>query len=392
MAAALAFALAAGHLRPAQTSPQTSLHCRVPWSRRGGAHVLQLDEGPAQTTSLLSSDEANAQGIPYAADEATYKRGVLTICAITVMFSSNSPAVHAAFTAVARPPPVLLLNAAVSSTALAGLWLGGPLLDASTTRPATLAKDAPDGMDRLSLRAGIELGTWKMLGTTANLFGLSLTSADHGAFLVQLTTLLVPAAQGLMGVPIPRRIWAAIALALGGVLAFTLDPGSSAGSSAAGDGLCVLAACFYATYDLALFRWGRRVAPLPLIRAKIATQAALSLALLAAAGGSEALAFATSLPASEAPPLLAVVAWSGLVVNAVAPFLQVGGQQATGPARAQIIYASQPLWAALIAWAFLGETVGLEGALGAAAFVSATALAATAPAPDPACDADTCEV
>jgi hypothetical protein len=40
--------------------------------------------------------------------------------------------------------------------------------------------------------AGAELGLWKTLRTTANIWGLSQTSLDHGAFLIQLTTLIVP--------------------------------------------------------------------------------------------------------------------------------------------------------------------------------------------------------
>ena len=67
---------------------------------------------------------------------------------------------------------------------------------------------------------GVPLGLWKTLGTSLNLYGLSLTSADHGAFLIQLTTLIVPVAQGVQGVPIPRRIWLAVGIALAGLLSF----------------------------------------------------------------------------------------------------------------------------------------------------------------------------
>ena len=79
-------------------------------------------------------------------------------------------------------------------------------------------------------------------------------------------------------------------------------------------------------------------------------------------------------------------------MNAVASFLQVGGQQAIGPARAQVLYASQPLWAALLSLVFLGETVGAEGVAGGAAFLAAVFIAASAPEPDPDCGLDNCEV
>ena len=64
--------------------------------------------------------------------------------------------------------------------------------------------------------AGAELGLENMLGTTANIYGLSQTSLDHGTFLTQLTTLLVTTAQGMMGVP-TERICTAIRLPLAGV-------------------------------------------------------------------------------------------------------------------------------------------------------------------------------
>jgi len=42
---------------------------------------------------------------------------------------------------------------------------------------------------------------------------------------------------------------------------------------------------------------------------------------------------------NEVRLLALVVLWCGVVVNAIASFLQVGGQQAIGPARAQVLYA-----------------------------------------------------
>jgi drug/metabolite transporter (DMT)-like permease len=67
------------------------------------------------------------------------------------------------------------------------------------------------------------------------------------------------------------------------------------------------------------------------------------------------------------------------MVNALATFLQVGGMQAIGPTRAQTIFASQPLWSSMLAYAFLGETIGVQGALGGSAFLFALYLAITAP-------------
>lgn len=322
-----------------------------------------------------------------------YQRGLVTIGFITLLFSSNSPVLHAVFSSEDMvAPPVLLLNAAVSIIALVGLLLSRDALEYNVqVQPATLWQQRDTEDDSvLALRGGCELGWWKFLGTTANLYGLALTTAGHGALLIQLTTLIVPIVQGIQGVPIPKRIQTSVVLALAGVVCFTQDPTGT--PSAEGDALCVLAAIFYATYDLRLFVWGKRVAAKRLITNKIAIQAILSLALLLAVQGTETMTYIASASAETWASILPVILWSGVAVNAVAPFLQVGGQQAVGPTRCQTIYASQPLWAAMLSWLFLGESIGAQGLFGGTVFLVALFLAATAEAPNPECGQENCEV
>lgn len=257
------------------------------------------------------------------------------------------------------------------------------------------------------LLAGTELGIWKTLGTTANLYGLSLTSSNHAAFLIQLTTLIVPSVQGLTGVPIPKQIWTAIGLALVGIALFTQDGTAGAASTAEntvliGDALCVVAATFYATYDLRLFEYGKKVKPLPLIRTKICVQAVLSFALLAVLGdgGLEGASNYLSGLLTEGGVggnddillIGAAAMWSGLAINALAPFLQVGGQQTVGASRAQVVYASQPLWAAGLSFFLLHETLGRNGIIGGTLFLVAIFLSASAETPDSDCGVDNCEV
>ena len=136
-----------------------------------------------------------------------------------------------------------------------------------------------------------------------------------------------------------------------------------------------------------------KVAPLTLITTKITTQAGLSVAAATVTWSSVASQL-DDFVASDLgiwPVALAAI-WSGVFVNAFASVLQVSGQQAVGPARAQVVYASQPLWAAILSLVFLGETVGVEGCVGGALFIAACFLAATAPEPDPNCEVDLCEV
>lgn len=321
---------------------------------------------------------------------AEYSRGLATVSFVTLLFASNSPVLRSAFTSVEHVPPPLLVNAVASGTALSGLIVGAPLLR-GVPAPASIEASATSELNRESLRAGAELGLVKCVGTSFNLYGLSLTSADHGAFLIQLTTLLVPVAQAFQGVPIPPRIWAAVGTALVGLAIFTADP-SDAAASLTGDASCVAAALCYALYDLRLFVWGKRVTPLRLIQNKVAAQAALAVTAVPLLAYADARQFVESVTPSDLVALAPLVLWSGIVVNGVAPFLQVGGQQAVGPARAQVVYASGPLWAALLSLAVLGETIGPQGLLGGAAFLAAVLLAAGTPAPDPACEEEVCEV
>lgn len=352
------------------------------------------------TTGKSRFEDDSIQKKSDSTTDAEYTRGLFTIGFITFLFSSNSPALHAAFVNASSPPPVLLLNAATSTIALMGLVTFGPILNSLVPLPKTLESEETDMMT--NIRAGTELGLWKTLGTTANLYGLSMTTANHAAFLIQLTTLIVPGYQGLTGVPIPNRIWTAIGLALAGITMFTQDAAAGGGdimnnSSLMGDALCALAAVFYATYDLRLFDLGKKVPPLPLIRTKIAVQAVLSCALLAFAnegGLSSAMDYMQDLIVSPDDAVLigSAALWSGLAINAIAPFMQVSGQQTVGASRAQVLYASQPLWASFLSYFLLNETLSEDGMKGGSLFLIAIFFAATAESPEPDCEEKTCEV
>lgn len=131
------------------------------------------------------------------AASSDFQRGLLTIAFCTLMFASQSPALRLTFTSTEHVPPVLLVNAAASVTALSGLLGGGALMSSATDLPSTLEADATDALDEVSLRGGFELALLKTAGVVANIYGLSLTSAGHAAFLIQLTTLIVPTVQGI---------------------------------------------------------------------------------------------------------------------------------------------------------------------------------------------------
>eukprot|EP00984_Skeletonema_dohrnii_P036684 scaffold37918_cov133-Skeletonema_dohrnii-CCMP3373.AAC.1 len=224
---------------------------RVTTSTSEELAVQNRDGVPEQQTlsSATSQDIVVVDGMPTPilvdseAQDATntYRAGLITIGFITLLFASNSPILRSAWESTTSAPPVLLINAAVSVVGLVGVIASSPFLNQIVNDPSAqgnTSKDANNNGNDLAARiigssaiAGVELGLWKFLGTTTNIYGLSQTSSDHGAFLIQLTTLIVPVVQGIMGVPIPKQIWAAIGLALGGVVIFTQDPNQSSCAS-----------------------------------------------------------------------------------------------------------------------------------------------------------------
>lgn len=215
---------------------------------------------------------------------------------------------------------------------------------------------------------------------------MALTTANHGAFLLQLTTLIVPILQGLRGAEvIPRRVQIAVLLALAGIFAFTQDPSGTsdvaidAAQMRTGDILVLGAAIFYSLYDIQTFYWGREIPRTELVTIKVGFQAILSCILCAVVGRTDVMEYFANAP--NYTVLIPTVLWSGLIVNALATFLQVGGMQAVGPTRAQTIFASQPLWASIMNYFFLGETMGPQGFAGGGSFLGALFLAATSEGP-----------
>lgn len=311
-------------------------------------------------------------------DNDAYAKGFAIIAFICLLNASTNPLWHVSFAGSNSPPP-LFMNAAIAVTALFGL-LGGSAMSQQSADD-TIQSYSEKLPIPYELYGGMELGVWKFLGTSAHVFGLSLTSANHGAFLIQLTTLIVPVLQGISGERIPRQIQAAVALALSGVFIFTQDGGSVEASQTVlmGDALCVAAAFFYSLYDIQTFKWGKHIPRTQLVTTKLATQAVLSILLCLGISYESTLSYWNSNP--DLSLLIPVVLWSGLIVNALATFLQVGGMQTVGPTRAQLIFASQPLWSAGLAYVLLHETVGPQGAVGGTAFLGALYLAATAPKP-----------
>ena len=85
---------------------------------------------------------------------------------------------------VSAPPPELafsVMQYVVSSSALG-------LLSSVTVPPVASEKASRAA----TAAAGFELGSYLFFGALLQLFGLGMTTATRGAFIVQLTTIIVP--------------------------------------------------------------------------------------------------------------------------------------------------------------------------------------------------------
>ena len=260
-----------------------------------------------------------------------------------------------------------------------------------------------------TLATGSVLGLLWALGALVQNTGFEHgASASHGAFLTQMTTLLVPTFSMLRGDAVPRKFLYACALALPGIACFTFDAGSGGGSSSLdGDALCALAAVVYSSYDLYLASVGDDFDGnrMNFARAVFGTGGAAAAAVAFGSFGDDvagaAAAAADNFQASSAaavaflPAGLAQIADVADVVGGVAvpaiglPVLaclnlasttiQPKAHAAVPPAVSQIFYAQTPMWASLLAFLLLRESFSPSSQLGIAAFTLSLAVAA---APD----------
>ena len=228
---------------------------------------------------------------------------------------------------------------------------------------AATAPFFPD--DAATRAAGAELGLWAFLGFAFQTVGLETTTATRSAFLLYLNVKFVPLLEVAGKKPLPRGTWPSAACALLGTGLLASDAGGLDGGPAwvVGDSWSVLAALASACFIVRLDRYANLDAA-PLTAASAAATGALAALWLCASGGLD----------GGAPPTAEVCGaalYLGLVPSALCGFLQARAQRSVPPARAAVVYATDPLWAAAFAYAALGERLGPNGLAGAAAIAAA---------------------
>mmetsp|Transcript_12093 Transcript_12093/g.22627 ORF Transcript_12093/g.22627 Transcript_12093/m.22627 type:complete len:500 (+) Transcript_12093:125-1624(+) len=262
---------------------------------------------------------------------------------------------------------------------------------------------------------GFELGTYLFMGNCLQVVGLESIPADRAAFLVQLTTIMVPLLQATFARDIsliPTTTWVACILAFAGVIIMGFDRPDledivredffqSIGgmmshdgvSFSGGDTLIILAALCYSMHVIRLGKYAKLTNPLELAASKATVEAVLSVALVLGFIAIPSWTGDTDIPTfvqnesrniqtyfsqlqfaineGTFPSdgfLMAIVAsfWTGLVTCAYTIYAQSFGQRRVEPTDANLIYTMQPVFSAIFAWALLGEKLGTFGYAGAA--------------------------
>eukprot|EP00967_Tisochrysis_lutea_P142981 scaffold264994_cov30-Tisochrysis_lutea.AAC.1 len=265
------------------------------------------------------------------------------------------------------------LNAArFSLAAIAALpWLPGAPWRPRPAVPSTVGR---------TWTAGIELGAFSFAGFALQAVGLQFTTASRSAFLLYLNVKLVPLLALLVyGRASPPRTWASAFIALCGTTLLSFD-GSPPNL---GDAWSLAAAFASAGFILRLDEVVlQEHCEVPLdsaeLNAATITASAVLCSIWAACDlalspgglwGTESVEIASDLV--HCWPQLSYLA---LATTALTQWLQALGQSRISGQDAAIIYALDPVYAAVFSYLLLGESLGKQGLEGASLVLIAVLL------------------
>ena len=355
-----------------------------------------------------------------------YNKGLLVLATVPMAWGTFEPAVRLVYKYEPLMPPLVFSFAyylvATSVLSIGKLWSAmetadrenGDAIEVEESPPRTTANNF-GFLSNLSLstRGGIELGTYLFIGNALQVIGLKTVSSDRAAFLLQLTTIFVPLLKSVNGQYwISRQTWMACLVALMGVALIGLDDGEglnfnildtiqnqnhipySLPKFSVDDGFIVLAAIFYTFHCIKLETYARSTtSAVGLATAKATTEMiwsglAILVCILAAnhqndlpalvdvakSSGEKILSYGEYIQqqfssgdfvASGGWPIVGLATvWVGAITVAYTIYAQTFGQSKISAVTANLIYSSQPIFTALLAYFILGERLGPNGYIG----------------------------
>lgn len=216
-------------------------------------------------------------------------------------------------------------------------------------------------------RDGLVLGALALLSYVAQAYGLQFISSNRSAFITSLNVIMVPLLAWGVGARPPQRVFLAAILACFGMGMMSFD----GGAHLVADTSTVLGALAYAAYVLFLSRCANAHRPHLLATSQMCWMAFLGCLWMACDGGVQGL---QTLPQRISLPVLGGLLYLGVVASALISFLQASAQRHVAPTQAALIYALEPVFAAVFGWLWLMELLTLRAALGALIVVFAVLL------------------
>ncbi len=216
--------------------------------------------------------------------------------------------------------------------------------------------------DRRALMPALWLGLLAFAGFATQTVGLSITTASRSAFITGFAVVLTPVVAALLyRQRIAPRVYLAGLVALAGLALLTLRGGEQRGINA-GDLWTIATALTYALYVVYLGHVAGRASA-----AALAGMQHLPMALLAWLWATPQLGALTEVPVTT----YLAIAYLAVVATALVAWLQTHAQRVVPAPLAAIIFVLEPIFAALFAYALLGEVLGLAGWVGGALVVLA---------------------
>jgi drug/metabolite transporter (DMT)-like permease len=262
--------------------------------------------------------------------------GVLLLVFVTLIWGSTFAIIKETLETVPAP---ILLALRFSVAALILLWV----------RP-----------ERRTLVPGIVLGVLSFAGYATQTIGMLTTSASKAAFITGLSVILTPIVGAIwLRQGVPLRAWLAALLALVGLGLMTLNPSEGL---VVGDFWVLGTALAYALYIVYLGEIAAQHKPIVLTSLQI-----IVVALLSWGWAVPELYVLKNLSLSTISALLYLALFATVLVL----WLQALAQRVVPAYAAALIFALEPVFAAIFAYFLLGETLSVQGWLGGALVVLA---------------------
>lgn len=273
---------------------------------------------------------------------------------------------------------ILLLVTLVWGTTFALLKTASSTLsgvEVSGIRFALAAVCMAPFMRRVAWRTWVDgavLGALALVSYISQAFGLQYISSNRSAFLTSLAVLMVPLLGVLWGGRISTTALCAALLASIGIGFMSWE----GGAHWLGDSATVLCAVAYALYVIVLSQRSSKHDPRQLTATQIAFMAAFSIVWIGGAGmGNNNLSTLWVRLAAHAEILL----YLGVVATAGMLWLQALAQRQVPADKASVVYAMEPVFAAIFAWLWLDEVLSGGAAAGAVLVVLAVLLSECSP-------------